>query len=108
MTYTIEVPDTYTPPDFTRLFDFIDSQDSQRFLSQAERGELSFRSCFDILREHNALPYNVAFLVWACVLSMYEVFSGRPDTIKHCALVARSPEYRLGLHKARGVFEYEE
>lgn len=34
--------------------------------------------------------------------------SGRPDAIEHCALVTRSSEYRLGLHKARGVFEYEE
>ena len=63
--------DNYTPPNYDAFFNFIESEDGARLLTLAERGELSFKSTFDLLRAANALPVDSAMRIWAIILSLF-------------------------------------
>lgn len=69
--YIIKITPDRFPPDYKRFFDFIESEKGDQLLASAIKGELTFKSAFDILRTANALPQNSSKRIWAIFLSLF-------------------------------------
>lgn len=70
MEITINIPGE-DAPSYSRLFDFIDSEQGHEYLLRAERGNHSFSSALLTLKSHDALPVNSSKRVWHAIRMMY-------------------------------------
>lgn len=70
MEITISIPDEPVP-DYSCLFDFIDSKQGHEFLCLAKKGNISFQSSLLTLKSHGALPVNSSKRVWHAIVMMF-------------------------------------